>query len=267
MTVRQQPISLQTWNALTAEQQRETLAAVPVTTRLRFNRQSNGSVGWAGWSWNPVTGCLHQCAYCYARAMAHRFYGSFAPMLHPERLAIPCSQRPPAGASLVFTVSMGDLFGDWVPQAWIDAVLAAIRDAPQWTFLLLTKNPPRLVGQSFPPNAWVGATVDTQARADAIANVLPQVAASVRWLSCEPMLEPLHFAPAKLALVDWIVIGSQTRTARAAARQPDSAWVAALTEQARAAGAAVYHKDNLRLPDDVERVREYPNRSQHDVLL
>jgi protein gp37 len=183
-------------------------------------------------------------------------------MLHPERLAIPRSQRQPAGAALVlrlvFTVSAGDLFGDWVPQAWIDAVLAAIRDAPQWTFLLLTKNPPRLIGQSFPTNAWVGTTVDTQARADAVARILPQVSASVRWLSCEPMLEPLYFAPTVLASVAWLVIGPQTRTPRAAAQHPDGAWVAALTEQARSAGAAVYHKETLRLPDGDARAMEYP---------
>ncbi len=186
-------ISLSTWNALTPEQQHEALASAPASTRLRFNRQSNGSVGWAGWSWNPVTGCLHACPYCYARAMAHRFRHSFAPALHPERLAVPRSQRWSAGASLtqrlVFTVSAGDLFGEWVPQPWIDAVLTAIRAAPQWAFLLLTKNPQRLIGQSFPTNAWVGATVDTQARADAFAQVAPHLEASVVWLSCEPLLE------------------------------------------------------------------------------
>jgi pyruvate-formate lyase-activating enzyme len=26
------------------------------------------------WSWNPVTGCLHDCPYCYARDIANRFY-------------------------------------------------------------------------------------------------------------------------------------------------------------------------------------------------
>lgn len=31
-----------------------------------FN-QVNDNIGWAKWSWNPVTGCLHNCDYCYAR--------------------------------------------------------------------------------------------------------------------------------------------------------------------------------------------------------
>jgi hypothetical protein len=44
--------------------------------------------------------------------------------------------------------------------------------------------------------------------------------------------------------------------------QPEWDWVVALTRQARAAGAALYVKDNLALPDGVARFREYP-----DVLL
>ena len=32
-------------------------------------------IDWADASWNPVTGCLHGCAYCYARKIAERFRG------------------------------------------------------------------------------------------------------------------------------------------------------------------------------------------------
>ena len=30
-------------------------------------------IGWCDASWNPVTGCLHGCEYCYARRIAERF--------------------------------------------------------------------------------------------------------------------------------------------------------------------------------------------------
>ena len=30
-------------------------------------------IDWADATWNPVTGCLHGCDYCYARKMAYRF--------------------------------------------------------------------------------------------------------------------------------------------------------------------------------------------------
>ena len=30
-------------------------------------------IDWADMTWNPVTGCLHGCEYCYARKIANRF--------------------------------------------------------------------------------------------------------------------------------------------------------------------------------------------------
>lgn len=38
----------------------------------------NTKIDWADATWNPVTGCLHGCAYCYAREMTRRF-GGFLP--------------------------------------------------------------------------------------------------------------------------------------------------------------------------------------------
>lgn len=33
-------------------------------------------IEWADMTWNPVTGCLHDCNYCYARKIANRFGGA-----------------------------------------------------------------------------------------------------------------------------------------------------------------------------------------------
>lgn len=33
-------------------------------------------IDWADMTWNPVTGCLHGCEYCYARKIANRFGGA-----------------------------------------------------------------------------------------------------------------------------------------------------------------------------------------------
>lgn len=32
-------------------------------------------IEWCDSTWNPVTGCLHGCEYCYARQIAERFRG------------------------------------------------------------------------------------------------------------------------------------------------------------------------------------------------
>ena len=38
-------------------------------------------IDWCDTSWNPVTGCLHGCEYCYARGIAQRFGLPYAPRL------------------------------------------------------------------------------------------------------------------------------------------------------------------------------------------
>lgn len=35
----------------------------------------NSKIDWCDSSWNPITGCLHGCQYCYARGIANRFSG------------------------------------------------------------------------------------------------------------------------------------------------------------------------------------------------
>ena len=39
-------------------------------------------IGWCDASWNPITGCYHNCPYCYARNIANRF-GGFCPTENP----------------------------------------------------------------------------------------------------------------------------------------------------------------------------------------
>ena len=42
---------------------------------------SKTKIDWCDATWNPVTGCLHGCEYCYARGIANRFGLPFAPKL------------------------------------------------------------------------------------------------------------------------------------------------------------------------------------------
>src|SRR5690606_21415892 len=54
--------------------------------KATFTQQTGEGISWAKWSWNPVTGCLHGCTYCYARAIAARFPdgfpAGFTPLFH-----------------------------------------------------------------------------------------------------------------------------------------------------------------------------------------
>lgn len=219
------------------------------TKAATFNRV-NDNIGWARWSWNPVTGCLHNCDYCYARDLAERFYPQgFKPAFLPERLPAPAKTVLPKEADdnpawrRVFTCSMADLFGKWVPQEWIDAVFSQIKQNPQWEFLCLTKFPERLAELKYPKNVWAGTTVDRQHRVAVAERTFRSVKAGIKWLSCEPLLEPLKFR--SLEMFDWVVIGASTGSSQVAPFAPRFEWVSDLYQQARAAGCKVYLKHNL----------------------
>src|SRR5262249_28787688 len=223
----------------------------------------NVNIEWALWSWNPVTGCLHNCPYCYARDIADRFYDQkFAPSLWPGRLKAPQNTPFPeqkaaewVGHKNVFVCSMADLFGRWVPAEWIEAVLSEVRAAPQWNFLFLTKFPIRMAEFDFPENAWVGTTVDCQARVANAEKAFRKVKAGVKWLSCEPLIEPLKFT--SLSIFQWVVIGGASRSAQTPEWHPPRAWVNDLEAAAAAARCQVYEKTNL-----LERIRQYPGVEQ-----
>lgn len=139
---------------------------------------STTKIDWCDATWNPVTGCMHGCEYCYARGIATRFGGrmqrdaeyhnyelvepmyditpmsediarvgrklpypyDFNPTFHRYKLDIPQHWKKPRN---IFVCSMADLFGEWVPDEWIIQVLEACRAAPWHRYLFLTKNPKR----------------------------------------------------------------------------------------------------------------------------
>jgi protein gp37 len=263
-------LTLSAWRAMSAAEQRSQLER-PRSTDIKFNEQSTTKIEWAQWSWNPVTGCKHDCSYCYARDLAlgrgriAAYPQGFEPTFLPERLSAPKNTRVPSEASTqigyrnVFTCSMADLFGRWVPQEWINGVLEVVRDNPQWNFLFLTKFPQRLAEFEFPDNAWVGTTVDAQARVKLAEDAFAKVKASVRWLSIEPLLEPLQFE--HLEHFDWLAIGGASASSETPAWHPPLSWVADLEHQAQLVGARVYHKSNLYEPK-----REYPGSPDHQPL-
>jgi protein gp37 len=226
----------------------------------RFNDQGdNENIEWALWSWNPVTGCLHNCPYCYARDIANRFYEpKFEPTIWPSRLRAPFNTTFPTqkaaqwiGHKNVFTCSMADLFGRWVPREWIDAVLEVVREASQWNFLFLTKFPIRMAEFDFPDNAWVGTTVDCQARVKNAEKAFRKVKAGVKWLSIEPMIEPLTFKD--LGAFQWIVLGGASASSQTSAWYPPRRWIRTIEEEAERLGVAYYEKSNLH-----GRIKGYP---------
>lgn len=228
-----------------------------------FNKQKGDSIEWAQWSWNPVTGCEHNCPYCYARDIASRFYEQkFAASIHPYRINIPQHENVPEEALTdvsyknVFTCSMADLFGRWVPIEWIEWVMDSARRSPQWNFLFLTKFPQRIVELGeLPVNAWMGTSVDCQDRVANAEKAFAKMTGGTKWLSIEPMLTPLKFK--QLDLFDWVVIGGASESTQSPAWIPPMDWLVDLHKQARDAGCKIYYKTNLFLPNEL-RIKEFP---------
>ena len=145
---------------------------------------SKTKIDWANATWNPVTGCLHGCEYCYARRIAERFGG--ASETHNNECCHECQWITEGTGEIhdldepiydfdngrnapypfdfdptfhrykldeprcwkkprnIFVCSMADMFGDWVPDEWITEVFKACEAAPWHRYLFLTKNPTRL---------------------------------------------------------------------------------------------------------------------------
>jgi protein gp37 len=209
-------------------------------------------IEWTDLSWNPMTGCLHGCEYCYAEKIAERwrwdgadipevaethiagpgdvFPFGFEPTFYPHRLKEPLQRKR---AAKIFTVDMGDLFGGFVPAEWIEQVIEVIKQAPQHTFQLLTKNPARMAKFSFPSNVWLGTTVTDEKSAYRL-DVLRE-ADNVTFASFEPLLGHVD---ASLDGIDWIIIGAQTNPNK----QPQEGWVSDILARAT---VPVFMKDNL----------------------
>jgi len=190
-------------------------------TKIEWVRNPDGT---PGYTWNPITGCLNGCSYCYARRLANgrlkqRYlantnwarealpyykhleglpeWNPFYPRFWPERLkelqpigGVVCELvYPPKTPKGIFVCDMSDLFGIGIPEQWTQAVLDMIKKWPAHRFYLLTKQPQNLIKWSpFPDNCWVGVTATDTSMAWTASKHLSQIEAKVKFLSIEPLL-------------------------------------------------------------------------------
>ena len=252
-------------------------------------------IEWTEATWNPVVGCSlvsPGCTNCYAMKQAVRLSHNPATphyagtvqrtkagpvwtgrvhMAGDRVVHAPLRRRRPTAW---FVNSMGDLFHEAIPLAWIDRIVAVMTRCPQHIFQVLTKRPENLRAYMAdpdtparvaaasaagggpdgavtwpPPNVWLGVSAEDQARADERIPSLLDAPAALRMLSCEPLLGTLSLTHlrggARSALgpgeprVHWVIAGGESGPH---ARPPHPDWLRGLRDACRAHGAAFFFK-------------------------
>lgn len=215
-----------------------------------LNKQGPGKIDWCDWTWNPISGCLHGCEYCYMLRMEKRFPGIMKPAFHKSRLEDVAKLKKP---SKIFVGSSGDIWGDWVDHAWINAVFFHIKKYPQHTFQFLTKNPEEytLFDLDGFNNCWFGTTIDGTSRTkiNRVHLICGLPDNLIKFISFEPLIAPVDTV---LHGIDWIIIGADSTRG---SRQPPKEWADRLIRNARQLNIPVWVKDNYGYP---ERIKEFP---------
>lgn len=268
---------------------------------------NRSKIGWCDYTWNPITGCRHSCPYCYARKMTARFSGDinknkaavkdyqiqeapdgsgrlyildypmlsetgnqlvypfgFEPTLHRYRFNILDKLKM---GNNIFVCAMADLFGEWAPASWINAVIEECKARPQHNYLFLTKNPQRYI-HNVPvgmDNMWYGTTITNENEISRF-NSLP--AGCNTFVSLEPLLEDLQPEQHNILFrqINWIILGAETGH-RKEKVNPKAEWIQKIVEMADAENIPVFMKDSLvDIIGEKNMRREFPTQMKRKVL-
>ncbi|MCD0155857.1 DUF5131 family protein [Deinococcus sp. 6GRE01] len=200
-------------------------------------------IEWTDKTWNPTTGCTKVspgCKHCYALEITKRFPQHFTTgftfTMHPDRLEQPKRWRKP---SRIFVNSMSDLFHESMPVTYLKQIFDVMAACPQHNFQILTKRADRLAELApllpWPEHIWIGVSVETQQYVERI-DQLRTVPAHVRFLSCEPLLEPLEL---DLDDIHWVITGGESGRG---CRPIEEDWVRGIRDQCIEANVAFFHK-------------------------
>jgi protein gp37 len=150
---------------------------------------------------------------------------------------------------------MTDIFHQNIPDQFIWKLFDIMINTPQHTYQVLTKRPERMIHffknhiNSLTPNIWIGTSVENQQTADERIPFILQVNASVRFVSCEPLLGPVDLKPylsppaGEMSVgqrgVKWVIVGGESGPG-ARPMHPD--WPRSLRDQCQEAGVPFFFK-------------------------
>jgi len=237
-------------------------------------------IEWCDVTWNPFTGCLHGCKYCYARKFSRRLAGisgtiyyelkkmgldPFTPVLDFDKLSrmwqvLKDARKP----KRIFLGSMADIAGDWKWRFAVDGEITepvcASHDVQEiikgvcegldrHAFLILTKNPRNLISE-WPDNVHMGISLPEQDGSSVkLSCLMNEIKAGVRWTRVEPLLDAdmdLFHSLDNNLIPEWVVIGGlsgkkpQDRIVKTAKR---------IVNECRNRGVPCFVKKNMRRGD------------------
>ncbi len=209
----------------------------------------SSKIEWTDATWNPVTGCTKistGCQHCYAEVMSRRlcamgvdkYKEGFKVSIHEDALGEPYKLKRP---HTIFVCSMSDIFHKDVPYRFIDKVIRVIESTPLHRYQILTKRADRMFDyfstHRVPENVWLGVTVECKASIPRMDYLRRIKEASVRFLSCEPLVEDL--GELNLDSIDWIIVGGESGNQ---ARPMKEEWALSIQQQVNKAGKAFFFK-------------------------
>jgi protein gp37 len=212
-------------------------------------------IEWCDKTINPVVGCTHGCPYCYARKMAQRQGKTsccydFKPHPHLERLEQMNEYQKPYK---IFIDSMWDWNCKDNDIVWLNAILKKMSECKQHIFQILTKMPNGYSRFKFPPNAWLGTTVTTNADLKKIDQLVAAANGNLKFVSVEPIHSKIDH---NFSGIDWIIIGGETGN-RKGKILPQEAWIADIISKAAINKIPVFIKDNAKWPQEI---KQFPSR-------
>jgi protein gp37 len=215
-------------------------------------------IEWCQETWNPFVGCQKispGCANCYAereaaRGRLQRFpqyqavitggkWNGKVCMAQQKMLDKPLHWRKPRK---IFVCSMSDFF--IAEKMHHIEVFTIMSQAKQHSYLILTKRPELATHYtSYQPWIWIGTSCEDQRRYNERITHLLKVDCQTRFLSIEPMLEPINLH--SLEGISWVIFGGESSIG---ARPFDLDWLRAGIAQCDAAGVPVFCKQMGRHP-------------------
>jgi protein gp37 len=256
---------------------------------------ANTLIPWCHATFNPWWGCVEvspACDHCYARELAKRFGHAVWGKDTPRRFFGDGYWEEPVGWNRraekageryrVFCASMADI-GEERPGVVGRQMGAARRrlwslivKTPFLDWLLLTKRPRfyrRVPAEILAMrNVWPGTTVESADYLWRAEELLKVPCAGPRWVSYEPVLGPVDFAPLLCRTgmrahgssidgeawvepgtrglahdgcrerLEWIIAGCENRSGHRPGRPMDETWIRSVRDQCRAASVAFYLK-------------------------